>query len=337
MGKIGVLLVNLGTPDSTKVSDVRKYLRQFLSDGRVLDINPVARFLLVNLIIAPFRSFKSAAEYRKLWTERGSPLLFHTQDITELLRKELDKKTYQVEFGMRYQNPSIESALEKMKSPKLEKIIIIPLFPQYASASTGSAHEEVLRIVSKWQLIPKIDLIDSYPENEKMIQTFVEQANIHREKEEYDHYLFSYHGLPERQLKKADPGCQCNDKCCANFNARNHLCYRAQCYQTSRALAKALGITEDDYTVSFQSRLGKTPWIKPYTEDKVKELAEQGYKKLLTFSPSFVADCLETTVEINEEYGEAFMEEGGEKLQLVDSLNSHPLWVEALKDMVLES
>ncbi|MGB0524288.1 MAG: ferrochelatase [Flammeovirgaceae bacterium] len=335
-GKTGVLLVNLGTPDSTKVSDVRKYLRQFLLDGRVIDISPIGRFFLVNFIIAPFRSPKSAKEYRKLWTEKGSPLLYHSVELTDLLREELDQSAFQVELGMRYQNPSIQSALDKLKGPKLEKLIVLPLFPQYASATTGSVHQEVMRIVSKWELIPKIVMIDTYADNELMAQTFAELGKQYMVKEDYDHYLFSYHGLPERQLKKTGTGCRCDEKCCAVFSVRNRLCYRAQCYETSRVLARALNITEDQYTVSFQSRLGKTPWIQPYTEDKVKELAHKGIKKLLVFSPSFVADCLETTVEINEEYGEQFLEEGGEKLQLVESLNTHPMWVQTLKEMVLE-
>lgn len=334
-GKTGVLLVNLGTPDSTKVSDVRKYLRQFLSDGRVIDISPLGRFLLVNFIIAPFRSPKSAKEYRKVWTEKGSPLLYHSVELTDLLRQELDESTYQVELGMRYQNPSIKSALDKLQSPNLEKLIVIPLFPQYASATTGSVHQEVMEIISKWQLIPKMVMIDSFADNELMVNTFAEMGKKYMDQDHYDHFLFSYHGLPERQLKKADPDCHCDTKCCSVFTDRNRLCYRAQCYETSRLLAKALGITEKQYSVSFQSRLGKTPWIQPYTEDVVHQLAEKGVKKLLTFSPSFVADCLETTVEINEEYGEQFVEHGGEKLQLVESLNTHPMWVQTLKEMVL--
>ena len=336
-GKTGVLLVNLGTPDSTKVSDVRKYLRQFLSDGRVIDINPIGRFLLVNFIIAPFRSFKSAQEYKKLWTDKGSPLLYHSAELTDLLRAELDDTVYQVELGMRYQNPSIKSALEKLKSPNLEKLIVIPLFPQYASATTGSVHQEVMEIVSKWQLIPKMVMIDSYADNKLMAETFADMGKKYMATDNYDHYLFSYHGLPERQLMKADPDCHCDNTCCATFSDRNRLCYRAQCYETSRVLAEALGITEDQYSVCFQSRLGKTPWIRPYTEDVVDELAKKGVKKILAFSPSFVADCLETTIEINEEYGEQFVEHGGEKLQLVESLNTHPKWVQTLKQLVLEN
>jgi ferrochelatase len=238
---------------------------------------------------------------------------------------------------MRYQNPSIASALEKLKSPKLKTLIVVPLFPQYASATTGSVHEEVMRIVSQWQLIPKMVMVDQYAEHPDMIEAFADRGRKLMQETDYDHVMFSYHGLPERQLKKADPDCQCNSQCCATFNDRNRLCYRAQCYQTSRKLAEALGISEAQYTVSFQSRLGKTPWIQPYTEDKIKELAHHGVKKLLVFSPSFVSDCLETTVEIGETYAELFVEEGGEKFQLVDSLNTHPTWVQALKRIVLDA
>jgi ferrochelatase len=335
-GKVGVLLANLGTPDSTKVSDVRKYLRQFLMDGRVIDIPYIARFALVNFIIAPFRSPKSAHEYQKLWTDRGSPLLFHGQDVTAQLRGLLDPERYQVELGMRYQNPSIRSALEAMKHSSLQKIIVVPMFPQYASATTGSVHQEVMEIVGKWQLIPKVVLVDSYPELPQMIEVFAEQGRKYMDEEAFDHVLFSYHGLPERQLKKADPECRCDAQCCATFNDRNHLCYRAQCYQTSRRLAEALGLSESQYTVCFQSRLGRDPWIQPYTEDMVRSLPKRGAKRVLVFSPAFVADCLETTVEIGEAYAELFVELGGERLQLVESLNSHPRWVEALHDLVRE-
>lgn len=305
-------------------------------DGRVIDFPWIARFALVNLIIAPFRSFKSAKEYRKLWTERGSPLLYHSQDVAKMLQDHLDPEVFQVELGMRYQSPSVKSALDRLYNPSIKELIVIPLFPQYASATSGSVHQEVMRLISKWQLIPKVTLIDTYADDPRVIETYAAIGREYMEKKEYDHFLFSYHGLPERQLKKADKGCQCDSNCCATFVDRNRLCYRAQCYETSRKLATALGIPDEKYTVSFQSRLGRDPWIQPYTEDTVKELAKEGVKNLLTFSPSFVADCLETTVEINEEYGEEFVEMGGEELQLADSLNSNPMWVEALRDMVFD-
>lgn len=332
--KTGVLLVNLGTPDSPSVPDVRKYLREFLMDGRVIDINPISRFLLVNLIIAPFRATKSAKIYKKLWTERGSPLMFHGAELADLLQKELGDE-YVVALGMRYQNPSIESALEKLKSQSIKKIIVVPLFPQYASASTGSAHEEVMRIISQWQLIPQIAMIDSYPSNPEMIQTFADLGKKYMETNQFDHFIFTYHGLPQRQLRKADSRCL-TAGCCDEFSEKNRLCYRAQCVETTRHLAKALDLKEDDFTISFQSRLGKTPWIKPYTDEMIEELVKNGKKNILVFAPSFVADCLETTIEIGEEYKELFEEKGGKHWQMVESLNVQPRWVNALKEMVLE-
>lgn len=334
--KKGILLVNLGTPDSTNVADVRRYLREFLSDERVIDIHPLGRFFLVNFIIAPFRAPKSAHEYQKLWTEKGSPLKYHSVALVDLLQQELGEN-YHVELGMRYQNPSIQSALDNLKKHPLTSLLVIPLFPQYASATSGSVHQEVMRILAKWQLIPKTIFLDAFPTQPTMIGAFVENAEKLRSQHRYDHYLFTYHGLPERQLKKADPQCLASPNCCQQFSERNRLCYRAQCYETSRKLAEALGIEEKDYTVSFQSRLGKDPWIQPYTDETIEKLAENGCKKLLVFSPSFVADCLETTIEIGEAYAELFRKKGGERLDLVESLNTSPTWVKALKEIVLES
>ncbi len=333
--KKGVLLVNLGTPDSTKTSDVRRYLREFLSDPRVIDIPRLPRWLLVNLIITPFRAPKSAKEYRKLWTDRGSPLLFHSQDVSMLLQERLGDE-YLVELGMRYQNPTLKSALQKLYNAQVQEITVISLFPQYASATTGSVIEKVMEIVSKWPLIPKLTVIDEFVSFQPFIEAWkaIGQVQLHAQK--FDHFLFSYHGLPQRQLKKANPLCGASG-CCEPYNSSNRLCYRAQCVETTRRIAAALDLKPGDYSLSFQSRLGRDPWIQPYTEDVVKELAKQGIKRLLVFSPSFVADCLETTVEIGETYKELFEENGGEYLQLAPCLNSHPLWIEALAKLVLQT
>ncbi|WP_338766643.1 ferrochelatase [Bernardetia sp. ABR2-2B] len=343
---IAVLLVNLGTPDSPKTPDVRKYLREFLLDGRVIDIAAPLRYGLVNGIIAPFRAPKSAAEYKKLWTDRGSPLLYHGVDVAEKLQHSLDeysaketdktkREKYVVRLAMRYQSPALPDVLNELQEMNPKKIIVIPMFPQYASASTGSVLERVMQLVSKWLLIPEVSFVDSYPTDEKMIKAFALQGEELLKTHDYDHYVFSYHGLPQRQLKKASSHCQIG-RCCEKFSAVNRLCYRAQCYETSRHLAKELGITEKDYTVCFQSRLGTDPWITPYTDDVIKEMYEKGYRKLIVFVPSFVADCLETTVEVAETYHEDFLELGGERWDMVDSLNSHPLWVESLEDMVIQ-
>jgi protoporphyrin/coproporphyrin ferrochelatase len=331
---IGVLLVNLGTPDSPSVPDVRKYLREFLMDGRVIDIPFISRAMLVNMIIAPFRAPKSAKVYQQVWTDRGSPLKFYGEDVTALLQQQLGTE-YRVVLGMRYQNPSIESALEQFKNKGFEQIIVIPLFPQYASATTGSVYEEVMKIISNWQIIPQVNFVNYFLNHPKFIEAFAAIGKKYMDAHQFDHFIFTYHGLPERQIRKGDSTHTClQGSCCASWGVRNRHCYRAQCFETTRLLAKALGISESKYTVTFQSRLGKDPWIKPYTDEVILELTQKGIKSVLAFSPAFVADCLETTIEVGEEYKELFEKNGGKHWQLVESLNNHPLWIETLTDLV---
>jgi len=332
----GVLLVNLGTPDSPGTTDVRKYLREFLMDERVIDIPLWKRWSLVNLIIAPFRAPKSAKIYKQLWQERGSPLLFFGQDLQRLLQESLGD-SFKVVLGMRYQNPSLEAVLSELKS--VSKIIVIPLFPQYASASTGSVHQKVMELVSTWATIPDISFVSNFLNEPLFIQAFADNARPYMERISFDHFVFSYHGIPERQIKSSsiDNYCQLNTRCCSVYHQKNRLCYRAQCYQTSRLLAKALNIPEEKYTVSFQSRLGKNPWIKPYTDLIIEDLAKAGIKKVLAFSPSFIADCLETTIEVGDEFQEIFLNAGGEHWQLVESLNASQVWVQCLKSIVLRN
>ena len=334
MEKKGILLVNLGTPDSTAVGDVRKYLREFLMDKRVVDIPSFPRWLLVNGIIAPFRAPKSAAEYRKLFTERGSPLKYYTEDLTSLLQEKLGNE-YKVVYAMRYQSPSIQQGLDELKKANCPSIHVIPLFPQYASATTGSVIDKVMEITMKWQIIPDIKFTSQFFEHELFIKTVADQGKLLMDQTKYDHYVFSYHGLPERQIRKGSVGNQCKlSNCCNNFHERNRFCYRAQCFQTTRSVAEKLGIPEDKYTVCFQSRLGKDPWIKPYTEDILHELATKGVKKVLAFSPAFVSDCLETTIEVGETYQEDFIHAGGEQWDLVPSLNVESTWLDCLEDIV---
>lgn len=326
--------MNLGTPDSTAVPDVRKYLREFLMDKRVVDVPSALRWLLVNGIIAPFRAPKSAAEYRKLFTERGSPLKYYTEDVTEMLQHKLGDD-YHVEMAMRYQSPSIQSALDNLKEANCPSIHVIPLFPQYASATTGSVIDKVMEITMKWQIIPDVKFTSQFFEHELFVQTVADQGKRLMEKSEYDHFVFSYHGLPERQIRKGSVGNQCKlGSCCSSFHERNRFCYRAQCFQTTRLVAEKLGISEEKYTVCFQSRLGKDPWIKPYTEDVLHDLPKQGKIKVLAFSPAFVSDCLETTIEVGQEYKEEFEEAGGEQWDLVPSLNVETTWVDCLEDLV---
>jgi protoporphyrin/coproporphyrin ferrochelatase len=329
--KSGILLVNLGTPDSYQTPDVRKYLREFLMDKRVIDIPFLSRWFLVNFIIAPFRAPKSAAVYKELWQERGSPLLFYGTDLRDELRKMMGSDVA-IELGMRYQNPSIESALAKLMQQNISKLIVLPLFPQYASATTGSIIDKCMELMKDWQVLPNILFVDKFFSLPAFINSLSEIARPYLEKADYDFFVFSYHGVPERQILKASRAdyCRLNDKCCSVYHQKNEFCYRAQCFENSRLLATSLGIPEDKYAVAFQSRLGKDPWILPYTDDLLKTLPAKGYKKVLAFSPAFVADCLETTIEVGHEFKEMFLDAGGEKWDLVESLNVHPSWVRFL-------
>jgi ferrochelatase len=289
----------------------------------------------VNLIIVPFRAPKSARIYKKLWTANGSPLLYYSNKVKELLQKELGEG-YEVFLAMRYKNPSIPNVLEIMRKKNFSRIIVLPLFPQYASASTGSAHEEVMRIVSKWWVIPDIRLISQYYDHPGFIRGIVEIGKKYN-LQDYDHVLFSYHGLPERHVDKVYNSGLCEDHDCENeITEDNKYCYKATCYATTRILVSALSIPVEKYTVCFQSRLDEK-WLKPFSDKVVEECARKGMKKILVFSPAFTADCLETIIEIGEEYQDIFKENGGEKVQLVESLNDNPLWIACLKDIVLAS
>lgn len=335
--KVGVLLVNLGTPDEPTRGAVYKYLKQFLLDPRVIDYSWLPRNLLVRGIIAPFRSGSSAKLYKQLWTENGSPIKFYGEQLLHGVSDRLPDNYY-VELAMRYQSPSIESALESLKNKLIDIIVVFPLFPQYASATTGSIHEEVMRIVSKWQIIPELKFVNSYSTNKKMIDIFIQNAREYK-LEDYDHFLFSFHGLPQRQLKKGDitkSHCQVKKNCCTIQCPENKHCYSAQCHLTSDAIARKLGIPAEKFTVCFQSRLGPEAWAQPYTSKVIEEQRNEGAKRILVFSPAFVADCLETIIEIGVEYREEFIEEGGERLDLVKSLNNDPAWMDAVSEMIVE-
>ena len=262
--KKAVLLVNLGTPDSPKTSDVRSYLFQFLNDKRVIDIPWLLRKILVNGIIVPFRAPKSAKVYKELWTERGSPIIYHTDDLTEKLKQELGD-SYHVEYAMRYKNPSLKKILQSWEGKNFEQIIILPLFPHYASATNGSVIEEAMDVIKKWWVIPEISFVSQFYDHEFYLKGFEEQGNKHNF-EEYDHVLFSFHGLPERHVDKVyDEGlCQDND-CEHGVTEANQFCYKATCYETAIQLAKRFKLKESDYSVGFQSRLGKG-WIEPFSD-----------------------------------------------------------------------
>tara|TARA_B100000900_G_scaffold226957_1_gene192695 strand:- start:1419 stop:2432 length:1014 start_codon:yes stop_codon:yes gene_type:complete len=334
MKKTGVLLVNLGTPKSPKTKDVRSYLFQFLNDKRVIDLPWIIRKILVNLIIVPFRSPKSAKIYKEVWTDKGSPIIYHTHNLTEKLKKTLGKN-YFVEYAMRYKEPSIKKTLEKLKRKKIDQIIIIPLFPQFASATNGSVIEEVMKYIKSWWVIPEISFISQFYDEKLFLDAFAEKGKNYKLKD-YDEIIFSFHGLPERHVDKVYENSLCKDNNCENgITESNKFCYKATCYETAKQIAKRLKIKNSDYIVAFQSRLDNK-WLRPFSDDIIKKQGKKGGKKILCFSPSFVADCLETIIEIGDEYQEIFEEYGGEKVQLVESLNDSDLWVKCLEKMIIE-
>ena len=332
MIKKGVLLVNLGTPDEPTWGGLRRYLNQFLTDRRVIDLPWFFRNLLFKGIVVPIRSRKVSKLYKELWIEEGSPLKVYGNRVTQGVQEELGSE-YHVELAMRYQNPSIPSAIDRLTKHNVSEIIVFPLFPQYASATTGSIFEEVMRVVSRKELIPSVQMINSYYNHPEVISLYAEKAKKYN-LEEYDHFVFSFHGVPKRYLKKENNYCQCNTVCCQSIGAENQFCYSAQCHQTAFLIAQELGIPKDRMTISYQSRFGPEEWIQPYTDKVLEEQLEKGNKNILCFSPAFVADCLETTIEIGVEYKEEFVHDGGERLDLVESLNDDPKWIRAIASII---
>jgi protoporphyrin/coproporphyrin ferrochelatase len=334
--KTGVLLIQLGTPDSPERGDVARYLREFLGDPRVIDIPYLSRMLLVNGIIVPFRAPKSAKIYKELWALGNgiSPLLTYSEAVKQLVQERFGSEDVTVELAMRYQNPSMDSVLARMQQANYDQLIIIPLFPQYASASSGSAMEKAMEIIRKWWVIPEIKIVSQFYDHEGYIDSIVARASAF-DLADYDKIMFSYHGLPERHVDKVyTDGSRCADHNCTHEVGEDaKFCYKATCYATTRLIAAKMGLTEDQYVVSFQSRLNQE-WIKPFSDEIIREWGKGGVKKVLAFSPAFVADCLETLIEIGDEYNELLIEHGGEQVQLVPSSNDHPRFIDCLEDLI---
>ena len=330
--KKALLLVNLGTPDNPTYLSVFKYLRQFLMDGRVININPFLRFLLVNLIICPTRSFSSTKVYKEVWDKNtGSPLLHNTTKLSEKLGNKLED--YDVYYAMRYQNPSIESVINNILETNPDEIVVLPLFPHYASATTGSVYQEISRIVSKKWVVPNIRFINQFYDNEKFIDAWVDKASKFN-LNSYDKVIFSYHGIPNSHVDNVYPDSLCSDHNCeSEVTDENKFCYKATTYETTKILASRLNLSSDKYQVTFQSRL-TNKWLTPFTDEVLESLPKNGNKNVLVFSPAFTADCLETIIEIGDEYKELLLEAGGEKLDYVESLNYSDLWADAIIDII---
>lgn len=326
--KKGLLLINIGTPSSPDVPAVRRYLREFLSDKRVIDLPSLLRYILLYCVILPFRPKQSAHAYQAIWTANGSPLICYSEQLCNQLRLRLGKD-YQVVLGMRYGKPSIQNALKQMQG--CEHITVLPLYPQYSSAATGSSIEKALQALAPTTIFPSISIIRDFYNHPAFIHAQAELIKKHGL--DHDHILFSYHGLPERHLLKA--GCKtiCADACPASSAAQG--CYRAQCFETTRLLAERLQLT--NYSTAFQSRLGKTPWIKPYTDEVLTKLVNSGVKRLAIACPSFVTDCLETLEEIGLRAKQQWLALGGEQFTLIPCLNDNELWIDAIQNITAGS
>ena len=330
--KKGLLLVNLGTPDNTEVASVRRYLREFLSDPRVVDLPPLGRWLLLNLIILPFRPAKSAEAYRQIWTPEGSPLLVHGRGLAAATAEALGEG-WEVALAMRYGNPSIAAGLDALEAAGASEIVLLPLFPQYASSSYGSAVDAVYREAARREVVPPLRVVPPFYDDPGYLEAVAQSVRSLPAAVEADHLLFSFHGVPERHLRRADPTgahCLASSDCCARPSPAHRGCYRRHCYQSAAGIAARLSLEPGRWSVAFQSRLGRTPWIRPYTDEAIQALAAQGVRRLAVAVPSFVADCLETLEEIGLRADESFRAAGGESLTLVPSLNSAPGWVEAV-------
>ena len=329
----GVLLVNLGSPDSPSVHDVRKYLREFLMDGRVLDAPWPVRFCVVNFAILPSRPKESAHAYEKIWTPSGSPLVVTSRHVREKLSARV---AVPVELAMRYQNPSILSALRKLAERQVTQLLVIPLFPHFAMSSFETAAVRVKELAARWTPQIKVEIQPPYFDAPEYIAALVASAKNHLDAG-YDHLLFSFHGIPERHLKKSDPTgghCLMAKDCCNVASEAHAFCYRHQCFRTAMEFTKAANVPAGKWSVSFQSRLGKDPWLKPYTDFELVEFPKRGIKKLLVICPAFVSDCLETIEEIGMRGKESFLEAGGKEFALIPCLNEHPMWISTLEKMI---
>lgn len=331
--KIGILLINLGTPASPEVKDVRRFLREFLTDPCVIDLPWLLRQSIVNFLILPFRPKNTAKLYQKIWTSAGSPLLCYSQEFSEKLADLLGEQ-YVVALGMRYGNPSLTSAITKLVT--CQKIIIFPLFPQYSRAATQTAIMAAEKVIAKVSPISSVTTIKHFFDNSLYIEAMA--AKLQQAKPT-EFVLFSYHGLPERALLKS--GCK-KSNCdrihsCLLQKPEIEHCYRAQCFATSAAIAAKLGLGAQTYATVFQSRLGRAAWIQPYAEEYLTKLAAQGIKHLSVVCPSFVADCLETLEEINIRMRQQWMALGGETFSMVSCLNADPDWVSAAAGILTSS
>ena len=330
--KTAVILINVGSPDSSSTKDVRKYLSEFLNDPRVMDIPWLLRKILVNLVIVPFRAAKSARLYRLLETEKGFPQIYYGEAVKEKLQQQLGGE-FCVFSAMRYGSPGLREVIGQILDEGCQQLVAIPLYPQYASCTTGSALSQIMRELQTREVIPELRFVSQFYDHPGFVRAFAARIRASAY-QEYGHLVFSFHGLPLRQIRKVHPhvdpaGCSCETE----LPEHGKYCYKAACYETSRLIAAELGLGPDDYSVAFQSRMS-ADWMEPFTDELLAKKAGEGVPDVLIAAPSFVADCLETTVELGVDYEELFLRSGGKRLSYVESLNDMDEWVEVLKELV---
>ncbi len=333
MPRQAVLLVNLGSPDSPDIPDVRRYLREFLSDRRVMDTPWPIRQLVLNVAILPTRPRNTAAAYRKIWLPEGSPLVVTSRRVQSLLQKKVDLP---VELAMRYGNPSTENVVGHLLDKKIEEILLIPLYPHYAMSSYETAVEKVKEVLARRKSTVRLKILPPFYDDPDYLRALVASAKDYLQKVN-DHLLLSFHGLPERHLKLADPSkehCLVKENCCTTPHPVHKVCYRAQVFKTVKEFVALASISPNKYSVAFQSRLGRDPWLQPYTDHEIHSFPSRGIKRLLVIAPAFVSDCLETIEELGMREKETFLEAGGKEYALIPCLNDHPLWIETLEKYV---
>lgn len=342
MNRTGVLLINLGTPDEPTPKAVGRYLREFLMDAFVMDVAAPLRWFLVNVVIVPRRKQQSARLYQKVQSDQGSPLLVNTRDLATQVAAQLASinDRHVVDFGMRYGSPSIASSLARLRSANVDRIIVLPLYPQYAESSFETAVVETKRRAHELGCADSLSFLPPFYDRAGYVDACANRVAEYLKKGSPQHLIFSFHSLPVRHIKRLDHSekhCLIKPDCCREICEVNQNCYRAQCFATARGIAGQLGLNDDFYTVAFQSRLGRAEWLGPQTEAVLRDLARQGTCRVAVVCPSFVADCLETLEEIAMRGREAFMRAGGDEFALIPSLNVHPMWVKTVADWIIES
>lgn len=327
----GIVLVNLGSPDSPSTGDVRRYLGEFLMDGRVLDVPYLLRRLIVSGFILPFRPKRSARAYRSIWWDEGSPLIVLSRRMERLIQRRLSEP---VELAMRYGNPSIERALRRLieRKPDMKEVFMVPLYPHYAMSTYESCVVAVQDTIERLGPGLRLEVVEPFFDHPEYIDVLVESAGGYLS-EPFDHLLFSYHGLPERHLRKTDPTgahCLAESDCCETRARAHRTCYRHQVLRTTAKFAERADLPKSKFSVAFQSRLGRDSWLQPYTAQEIERLARGGIKRLLVICPAFVTDCLETLEEIGIGGREIFLRAGGEEFELIPCLNDHPRWMDVV-------